>query len=270
MKDRILSTELTPAQLGLFFLGQEGFIFKFRDRYVLMDGYLTGPLKAPGIVWGRNFEAPIKPEELDFVDLVLCSHDHMDHTDPHTLKKLAEVNTKAKFIIPAFFKENVVRYGVAEERIIAAKDGEAISLPELDLTVLPVASAHEELRQNENGDYEAMGYRFDFDGITVYHCGDSLVYEGQAEKVGHVDICMLPVNGRSYYKLKANCIGNMTLEEAVLFAKGTAPELFVPMHIDMFDVNTIPAGYIPAAIEQYAPGLFYHIFTHGERYIFMK
>jgi len=266
----ILESELTRSQLGLFFLGQEGFIFKFRDHYILIDGYLSGPMKAPGVFWGRNFEPPVKPEDLTFLDLVFCTHDHGDHTDPETLRLIAQNNPKARFVIPSFFADRVITYGVPAERIIRASDGHALSFPELSLSVLPIASAHEELHTDSEGNYDALGFRFDFDGITCYHCGDSTVYEGQAEKVGHVDICMLPVNGRSFYKLKFDCIGNMTLEEAVLFAAGTDCSLFVPMHIDLFDVNTIPAGYIPAAVDQYARGLCYHIFTHGEKYIFMK
>ena len=44
LKERILATEITDSQLALFYMGQEGFVFKFRGKYILVDGYLTGPL----------------------------------------------------------------------------------------------------------------------------------------------------------------------------------------------------------------------------------
>ena len=115
-----------------------------------------------------------------------------------------------------------------------------------------------------------MGYVFDFGGITVYHSGDCCIYDGMKEAVGQVDIAMLPVNGRSYYRLHSNIIGNMTLEEAVRFARGAEAQLFIPMHFDLFRSNTIPAGYIPEAVKQYAPGMPYKIFQLGERLIYMK
>ena len=63
---------------------------------------------------------------------------------------------------------------------------------------------------------------------------------------------------------------DMTLEEAVLFAKDAEAKLFIPLHIDMFAMNTIPKSYIPAGVDQYNKGMPYHIFTPGERFIFMK
>ena len=268
MKDKILNTKLTDEQLGMFYLGQEGFILKFKDKYLCIDPFLTGGVRGVD-EWGfREFKAPIEPSELDFLDYVMCSHDHLDHTDPRTVSGIAAVNSHVKFIIPAPFVDNVVKYGVPREQIIPAQDGDVIT--DGDIVIRPLPSAHEELHQDENGDYCEMGYKVSFGDITIYHCGDSTVYEGQAEKVGEVDIAMLPVNGRSFYKLKANCIGNMTLEEAVLFAKGANAKFFIPMHIDMFANNTIPTSYIPAGVEQYNKGMPYHIFTPGERYIFMK
>ena len=268
MKEKILNTKLTEEQLGLFYLGQEGFIFKFRGKYFCIDPFLTGGVRGVDEFGFREFAPPIKPEDLDFLDVVMCTHDHLDHTDPRTVAGIASVNTHVKFIIPAPFVDNVVKYGVPREQIIPARDGDTFEFDEVKVFCLP--SAHEELHQDENGDYCEMGYRVDFDGIKIYHCGDSTVYEGQAEKVGKVDIAMLPVNGRSYYKLKNDLIGNMTLEEAVLFAKETEAQFFIPMHIDMFAMNTIPTSYIPAGVEQYNKGMPYHIFTPGERYIFMK
>ena len=268
LKEKILTTELTDKQLGLFYLGQEGFIFKFRGIYLCIDPFLTGGVRGVDEFGFREFKAPIAPEELDFLDYVLTTHDHLDHTDPKTVEGIAKVNSHVKFVIPASFVKNVVGYGVPEAQIIPAHDGDVIRA--FDITICPLPSAHEELHQDENGDYLEMGYKVAFDDITIYHCGDSTVYEGQKEKVGTVDIAMLPVNGRSFYKLHHDLIGNMTLEEAILFAKEAEAKFFIPMHIDMFAMNTIPTSYIPAGVEQYAKGMPYHIFTPGERYIYMK
>ena len=266
MKKRILNTEIGDRQLAMFYTGQEGFVLKFRGIYVLVDGYLTGGLYGPENPGGRNYLSPIKPEELDFIDYVFCSHDHLDHADPDTLSGIVSVNSKARFIIPAAFAARVAEYGVPSDRIIPAHEGQLLSFPEF--SALPIASAHEELHQDEQGDYREMGFRFNFDGITVYHSGDCCVYDGLKEKIGNVSVAMLPVNGRSYYKLKHWLIGNMTLEEAVLLASEVHAQLFVPLHFDLFPGNSIPASYIPAAVEQYAKGMPYHIFTPGERLIF--
>lgn len=269
MKDLILNTVLTDREIGFFYLGQEGYILKSGKTAILIDGFLTGPLAAPGLLWGRNYAAPIQPEELDFIDYVVCSHDHSDHTDPNTLRGILSVNDHAKFVMPAAYAmKTVTEYGVPADRLIPAHEGDVLTLG--DFTVTPLASAHEELHMDENGDYFEMGYLLKTIGVTIYHSGDCCIYDGLKEKVGKVDIAMLPVNGRSYYKLKNNIIGNMTLEEACIFASEAEAKLFIPMHFDLFRTNCIPAAWIPDAVEQYAAGMHYEIFTPGERYIYMK
>lgn len=272
LKKQILETDIPDSQLALFYLGQVGFIIKFRGQYLLVDGYLTGTLYDPEKGWGRYYLPPILPEELDFIDAVFCSHDHLDHTDPGTIKGILSVNDHAKFVIPAAYADRAADvYGVPKERLTPAHAGASLTSLLRDISVLPVPSAHEELHQDEQGDYFEMGYVFEFaSGIRIYHCGDCCLYEGQKELVGKVDIAMLPVNGRSFYRYHRNIIGNMTLEEAVTFAKEAEASLFIPLHFDLFPGNTIPAAYIPEAVKEYAPGMPYKIFQPGERLIYMK
>ncbi|WP_185964249.1 MBL fold metallo-hydrolase, partial [Klebsiella pneumoniae] len=82
--------------------GQLGFIIKYNEKYLLIDGYLSDSIDRrnsgiPG--WVRCYPVPIAPEELDFVDYVFCSHGHNDHADPETLAGIASVNKKAKYIV---------------------------------------------------------------------------------------------------------------------------------------------------------------------------
>ena len=99
MKEKILQTKLLPDQIAFFYIGQVGFIIKFRDKYIMIDGYLSDYVDRnccrEGVTWGRRYPAPIRPEDLDFIDYVFCTHAHFDHMDPDTLSAVARVNTKA-------------------------------------------------------------------------------------------------------------------------------------------------------------------------------
>ena len=101
-KKTFIETDLTKNQLGIFYLGQVGFIIKYREKYVLIDGYLSDYVdkncSSELVKWERRYLPPIDAKELDFVDYVFCTHSHYDHADPETLKNINSVNKKAKYI----------------------------------------------------------------------------------------------------------------------------------------------------------------------------
>lgn len=269
-KEFITNTYLTKQQIALFYLGQEGFLIKYHDRYCLIDPYLSDYVdrncSTDTVKWVRKYDVPIRPEELDFVDYVFCTHDHCDHADPDTLSVLAGHNTKAKFIVPAPVCDSIQSYGVASERILPAAAGEEITFD--SCTVLPVPAAHEELHTDENGNFRELGYKICFGNTVLFHSGDCCIYEGLADHLKDVDILMVPVNGRSFYKLHSDIIGNMDAEEAILLAGEVHPRLLIPMHFDLYDVNGINPAHFVDCIYRLRPGQAFHLFSPGEKYIF--
>lgn len=269
-KEFILETHLTEGQIALFYLGQEGFLFKYHGAYFLIDPYLSDYVDRnccrENVKWARRYEAPILPEELDFVDYVFCTHDHFDHADPDTLHALAEHNPKAQFIVPAPVRDTIASYGIGADRIIGAAAGQELCLG--PCKAVPVPAAHEELHQDENGDYRELGYKLVFGGISIFHAGDCCIYDGLAGHLENIDILMVPVNGRGYYKLQNDIIGNMNAEEAVLLAREVHARLLVPMHYDLYDVNCISPAHFVDCLYTVHPGQAFHMFVPGERYIF--
>ena len=159
-KDFILNTLLTDNQIALFYLGQEGFLFKYKDTNILIDPYLSDYVDknccSETVQWTRNYPAPISAKDLDFIDYVLCTHTHYDHTDPYTLEILAKVNPNATFIVPDFAKELVSSYGISSDKIMGAIVNSTIHCG--DLEIQPIPAAHEELHQDEHGNYMELGY----------------------------------------------------------------------------------------------------------------
>ncbi len=272
MKNKILSSNPTSKQVALFYLGQEGFIIKYNEKYILLDGYLSDYVDrnccSEQVHWVRKYPAPIDPSELDFIDYVFCSHDHYDHADPDTLSAIAKVNNKAKYIVPAPIVDTIKSYGINADDIIPAFDGKAIELD--GVSVMPIASAHEQLNADENGNYREMGYKLTLGETTLYHAGDCCIYDGLVEKLGKVDIAMLPVNGRSYFKLARDIVGNMTGEEAVELARLADASLLVPLHFDLYACNGVSAAYFSECVELNGGYQAYHIFQPAEKYIFEK
>lgn len=272
VREKILSLPLTDTQIAFFYLGQEGYLLKFRNQYILIDGYLTdyldrAPGKDPRLF--RRFPSPLSPEECDFVDFVFCSHRHGDHTDIATIEGIAAVNDHAVFCIPAAFAADVAAMGAKHVRPLATD--ESIRLSD-SISVTAIPAAHEELHPVGDGNYAENGFVFDFRGTRVYHAGDSCVYDGLEERVSGADVVMLPVNGRDYYRRHRNCIGNMDALEAITLAHHVGASLCIPMHYDLFPHNRVcPANFVNTAElyrEEYGALTPYHLFQPGEGYIF--
>lgn len=89
----IVSIPAADANFHLWWLGQSGFLLKWRSSSVLFDPYLSDSLsrKYAGTdkEHVRMTERCIAPEQLGFVDIVTSSHAHTDHLDAESLRPLA-------------------------------------------------------------------------------------------------------------------------------------------------------------------------------------
>lgn len=273
LKERILSTKLTDNQIAAFYLGQEGFLLKYKDKYLLFDAYLSDYVDknccTEAVTWTRKYDAPIDASELDFVDYVFISHPHYDHADPLTLKLLHTVNQKAAYIAPYVLRDTLLSYGIKASQITCADADIPISLDTQDgIFVTPIPAAHEQLHMCADGHYGTLGYVVRLGEMTIYHAGDCCIYDGLKERIHNIDIGFLPINGRDYYRLHEDIIGNMDSREAILLAEKAGLKLLVPMHFDLYDVNEVNPGYFVDCLFKLNRNQAFHIFSPGERFIY--
>lgn len=267
---RILNTKLSPNQVALWYMGQSGFIIQAGNTRLLIDAYLSNTADReakngePG--WKRRYPAPLPAEKLGFIDVVLCSHDHRDHIDSPTIETLARLNPGTLFISPAPTARKMISLGVSPECYIAARASCPIKCGEV--TITPIPAAHETLHTDPGGDFLELGYTIEYNGIRVYHSGDCCVYEGLREKIEGVDIAMLPINGRDFYRLSKNIIGNMNSKEAVRLAREAHAKLLIPMHYDLYEPNGEDPGNFVRELYAAGGNLPFHMFMPGERYIY--
>jgi L-ascorbate metabolism protein UlaG (beta-lactamase superfamily) len=237
---------------ALFWLGQAGFWFDTGDHRILIDPYLSDSLakKYAGQVndHKRMMPTPIRPQDLPKPDLVLVTHAHTDHMDPKTLGPLATRFPDLPFVVPR------AKLSLARERIgatanlMTVSDGQMFApLPGLTLHVLP--AAHESLERDSDGNALFLGYVIKAGGLTLYHSGDSIPFDGLPEAVRALapDIALLPVNGRDEARLASGIPGNFTLEEAITLCQDASIPWLVPHHFGMFAFNTISEEAIDVA-----------------------
>ena len=266
----IIDCALHESQVGVWYLGQEGFLFKNGNKYLAIDPYLSDYVDrhcCEFVQWKRQYAPPIQAQELSFLNVVLCTHTHYDHADPDTLTKFAQFNPHVQFVVPAPAVKTVAGYGIEEGRILPAFAGRSLMVDGFE--IFPVPSAHETLHKDENGHYCELGYVVKMNGKTVFHAGDMCMYDGLIETVKPfaVDMALLPINGRDYFRNLDDIIGNFTCEEAVLLAREIGAKRLVPMHHDLYAVNKVRTAHFVDAVEQLDAYRQYHIFAPGELYI---
>lgn len=224
-------------------LGQAGFILEIGDLVLLLDPYLSDSLakKYRGKLFEhkRLMHSPFKLSEIPKCDFYLCSHSHTDHMDPETIESVQQ-SSSPDFLFPRH------EIGVAEERGIDTKRnrgvnaGEIIKLSDV-VSVMAIPAAHEALVVNDRNEYKCLGFVILSDGLNIYHSGDCVPYEGQADLLRSLDVnvALLPVNGRDSYRTDNGVPGNFYDYEAIALCEAAGIKTLVPHHWGMFDFNTI-------------------------------
>ncbi|GAB2571761.1 MBL fold metallo-hydrolase [Gracilibacillus alcaliphilus] len=260
----IKTTNVPQNMLAVWYLGQASIVIKGHDHKVIaIDPYLDS-------VPYRNFPPPFSGQELTGVDYVCITHDHIDHLDPVTVKAMTAVSKKTKFIAPPCCEELLKTCGVADENIIQADTNHPLMESGIEIKAIP--AAHETFEYDNNKQHRFVGYMIDWQGVKLYHAGDTVVYDGLVEllKEERIDLAFLPINGRDYFRNQKNIIGNMDVREAAELAVAAEMNTVIPIHYDMFAGNTEwPGRFIDYLYEHY-PFQKSHVLARFERYIFVS
>src|SRR5262249_7924565 len=106
-----------------------------------------------------------------------------------------------------------------------------------------------------------VGYVVERDSVSIYHAGDTIAGDELVAALEplRIDVALLPVNGRSYFREQQDLAGNMDVRDAVALAAHIGTRTVVPMHWDLMKGNLERAG--AAADEAYATSASLHVMT---------
>lgn len=194
------------------FLGQSGYVLKTRNSEIIIDPYLSDSVNR---VAGRprTLPIPIKPKDIN-CDAVICSHNHLDHLDPDTVKDVSDAQF---FITTNEGKAELKKMGKENSKTLNI--GESITIG--DFTITAVFADHT---------VEAFGLIIKAENKTLYFSGDTLYNEKLFEIAEYKpDVTFICINGR---------LGNMNVEEALDVANIIGAKVNIPNHYDMFASNS--------------------------------
>jgi L-ascorbate 6-phosphate lactonase len=242
----------------LTWLGQAGFRLAIGGLQVLIDPFLSEHE-------ARLYPPPDLPPLATGIDFLLVTHDHVDHLDLGFLPRLTELSPGATVVLPTPCVGRVDALGTGL-RVIGVQPGDSLDLSgTVKLEVLPawhaveVADGYTEGRAGD-GLARFVGYVVRTPTISLYHSGDTIVTDGLREALAatSVDVALLPINGRDYFREAVGLVGNMDAREAVRLAEEAGVKLLIPMHWDLFAGNTVRPG---TAVDEAAERSTIHVLT---------
>jgi L-ascorbate 6-phosphate lactonase len=255
--DDIRAFPVGKGSLGVWWFGQNGFIFKSPEGTLAsVDLYLTDSCRdlVPGMDLGRKVPVLLDPGDVD-VDVYTCTHNHQDHTDPDTIRNLRNKDTM-QFVGPHPSCEVFRQQRIESGRITPAWPDRELEFKDMRIWgtfALPT----------DTTDLNHMGFVFAFgNGPRVYVTGDTDYCEVLLGVRKHEpDVVITVMNGG---------FNNLSHWEAAELVGRIGPKIAIPCHYDMFPDNSADPRQLRSAMMLKAPEVAYQQLSHGEPWVFSK
>lgn len=207
--------------MKITWLGQAGLLFDNGNTKVMIDPYLSDSVeKINPANWRR---VPVKKEIFDIEpDVLIFTHDHLDHYDPETAEVFLQPGRKPKTVLcPWSVWQKVRTFGGSHNYVLFDRHSQ---WTEFGFRFSAVTAAHSDLY--------AIGVVLEdlSENKTYYVTGDT-VYNTKifADLPEHIDVVFLPVNGVG---------NNMNAADAMRLFRRCGAKSVVAYHVGMFDELT--------------------------------
>lgn len=182
-----------PWEPKVLWFGHSSLLLQMNGLTLFMDPMLgDAPSPFPKL-GGKRYggRLALEPESIPQVDVVLLSHDHYDHLDYDTIKKLKD--KAARFIVPLGVGVHLERWGVSREKITETDWWEELDVGELKLACTP---ARHFSGRNLTGRDGTLWCSWVIDGgdLKVFFSGDSGYgphFRSIGDKYGPFDLTLM-------------------------------------------------------------------------------
>jgi L-ascorbate metabolism protein UlaG (beta-lactamase superfamily) len=195
MRANVAALHANTSEATVTWIGHAAFLLQLAGRNILIDPQFSERASPVPFAGPRRIvPLPIEVTELPRIDLVLVSHNHYDHLDVESVKKLAAVASGSPlFLVPlglaGWFRalgiERVQEYDWWQSRVEGP----------LTITLVPVQHWSKRTLWDTNKTLWG-GWAIEAPGLKVIHTGD-LGYSRDAQdigaRLGPFDLALIPI-----------------------------------------------------------------------------
>jgi L-ascorbate metabolism protein UlaG (beta-lactamase superfamily) len=226
---------------SISFVGHASTIIKMDGETVFTDPFLSNA----ALIVGKKVKIPFDFEKVPERPVVLISHNHYDHLDTYSVKRL--IKKKAVFVVPLGLKRFFTGKGAKE--VFELDWWESARVGAVTYTLLP---AQHWSRRIEHSSNQTLWGSFLIQGSkTVYFSGDTGYFRGFEEYGRRYDIDYALLGAGAYEPRWFMHYSHMNVKEFFLAAEELRAGTAIPVHFGVISLSDEPILYPLYEVEKY-------------------
>jgi len=218
---------------SISFVGHASMIIKMNEQTIFTDPFYSNAAVIVRKKVKIKFDYSNVPEN----SVVLISHNHYDHLDKSTVKKLAKKG--AVFVVPLGLKKLITDYGAKEAHELDW--WQSVTINSVEYTLVP--AQHWSRRLGQKGGVSLWGGYIIKGSSTIYFSGDSGYFIGFEEFGKRWEIDYAIIGAGAYEPRWFMHYAHLNVNEFLMAAKDTRAKYAIPMHFGVISLSDEPLLY---------------------------
>jgi L-ascorbate metabolism protein UlaG (beta-lactamase superfamily) len=222
---------------SLTWIGHATYLAQLRGKSILTDPILDSLPMFP-----RNSPIGVPHTSMPKIDVVTISHNHRDHLDVSSIKKLGKAPT---YVVPLGLKRFFTDLGMP--KVIELNWWESATVEGVEFTLVP--AQHWSRRGPFDTNKTLWGGWIMRGEKVIWHAGDTAYFEGFkeiGERIGAIDAALLPIGAYEPRWFMKN--QHMNPHDAVQAFLDSKAHLFCAMHWGTFKLTDEPLHEPPQVL----------------------
>ncbi|MDA8614047.1 MBL fold metallo-hydrolase [Gammaproteobacteria bacterium] len=242
--------ELAPDQSNYaVWVGHATYLINNGDINILTDPIFSKRASPIGFAGPKRMIPPaMQLNDLPKIDAVVVSHNHYDHFDIWSLKKLYKLNPETIFMIPVGDKKKLIKAGI--KNVVEMNWWESLKVSNTTFHFTPVQHWSKRGLFDRNKSLWG-GWFMQTDALALYHAGDtgySNDFKTTYERLGAPDYSFIPIGAYDPRWFMKD--SHVNPEEAVQIALDLKTSHSFGMHWGTFTLTDEPVLEPPVRLER--------------------